>query len=366
MRDIICIGMIVCGTVANVHAGDPTVEGILADWKARQGKFKTAKYVMSGTTQRLDMPGSIPYPISFVVLIDVEGKRLRIEKAYSGKDVNGNAIQRKTLTAFDGKVLNSYTPRDINGIQSTEPNIFKAKGNLTISAYTGLVWPILEAHGIVPTATRIPRPDKLPLDHECDTFNLRGKVTHEGRNCLSLRTEPLNHGTAIFDDIYMDPLRASAIVRHTYMSGKNPFFRIDATFSEVAGLWMPNGCSYTQYEGEKVSSKINLKVDIREFDIPMSDTDFSFTPMPGDTVREDTFPEPGQGLSTSLPAMKTSDVQANGQLAIVSETGYVTGIGEQLPPEESYKDWRWLVLLPLVSVGGLFVRDWVKKTYRRD
>ena len=126
--------------LASATAADPVVEGILADWKGRQTKFKTAKYAVTGYSERLDLPPSPRQPYSLTVLIDLEKKRLRVEKATRGPNYGGGYADRKTINSFDGKNFYSFTPREINGIPKTAFNLYQAKGNLTTLPYEADIW----------------------------------------------------------------------------------------------------------------------------------------------------------------------------------------------------------------------------------
>ena len=174
-----------------------------------------------------------------------------------------------------------------------------------------------------------------------------------------LEGEPLNEAISIYDELYADRGRAGAVVRHTYYSGKNPWFRLDVSFAEQTGAWMPTGWICIQYQGAstKIQGKTTLKVDSLEFDLPVSESDFVQTPQPGDIVRVDEFPEPGAGLDPRKPATTILEPNSSGTLEVKSETGFTTGEGKQLPPERHTGWLWWLALIPLVlAVAGILLR----------
>jgi hypothetical protein len=339
----------------SAYAGDPAVESVIGQWKSRQEKYKTARYVVTGYSERLDLPPNPLQPYSLKILIDIEKKRLRIEKSNRCHIAGGSYVEMDITMSFDGKIRYSVVPRDSKTLGATQPNFFKVKGNLTTAAYDADIWPVLEAHGIVPLATRMAQPDKLPTDHDPTVLTPRAVVSHLDRQCTLLRSESMNTIIPVYDELLVDRGRTSGVTRHTYFSGKNPFIRLDTMFTERDGHWMPSGWTYAQYSGTKAIEKVTLKVDRFESDVPVTDEDFVLVPKSGDIVQEQTFPEPGQGLDPFKPSVKTLESRKPGTWETTSETGFTTAEGAVLPPERSFKNWRWLILVPLVLVAGLLV-----------
>jgi len=81
------------GSELFLHAQPPSgkaapVEKVLADWKHRLQRFKSVRYVVSGKTEKKDLPAGSKVravrPVKFVVLIDLVKGRVRVEKTSSG------------------------------------------------------------------------------------------------------------------------------------------------------------------------------------------------------------------------------------------------------------------------------------------
>lgn len=354
MRVALIALLVAVSSSAGSHAADPVVESILTDWQARQAKYKSVRYVLTGQSQRVDRPNDPPQPHSLTVLIDVERKRVRVEKAERGINPEGKYIERQGTYTFDGKIRHNHASREINGIHPSLPNIYQIKGNLNGVPYDFELWPFLEAHGIVPLANKAPRPDKLPLSHDPQTFQNRGDAMHADRKCTLLQSEDMNNAASIHDQLLIDRTRGGAILRHTYFSRKNPWARMDITFTQHGDSWMPSALTMTQYRNGNASWKANLKVDKIELDPIVSDDDFRFTPKPGDILSISTYPEPGLGLNPDVPATQILEYDQLGDFDLKVETGFRTATGEPLSPVGAYHHLRWLVVVPIVVMIALF------------
>lgn len=121
--------MIACAIPESAFAQEPErkaqLESILKDWQYRQSVLKSARYVVTGTTEYKDRqlpPGNPLRPRRSVLLLDLMKKRYRLEGSeeiiyVNGKDNDPSQWDyrpRSSTSAYDGKALQSYRHKEAN------------------------------------------------------------------------------------------------------------------------------------------------------------------------------------------------------------------------------------------------------------
>ena len=202
-------------------------------------------------------------------------------------------------------------------------------------------WPLLCAHGIVPTVPRPARVDRLLKQHTGEEFDSRGQVNLGGSPCLVLRTDPAASKPYLVDELWIDPAKDSAIVRQVYFAGTNPWFRFDTVHRKSSQGWIPASWTFAATTDHLVEVS-QYTVESMEVDPPVADADFILPIEPGWIVLVHTYPVAGQGLDPNKPASGMFRVDSTGKWVPLDEaTGYTTGEGEQLPPESPNRRWIW-------------------------
>jgi hypothetical protein len=352
----------------SLHAQPPSdktkaVEKVLADWKHRLDRFKSVRYVITGKTEKKDLPKGSKLPAvrsaKFVVLIDLVNRWVRIEKNGSGFNPTKDRYSPDvTVTAYDGKSQQTNLDREVNEIGPTNPDVAITKGSLRNTQFENELWPLLCAHGIVPTVNKPPRADRLPTRHTAEEFESRGEVNRAGVRCLILRTDPLASTPFLVDEFWIDPARESAIVRQVYFAGKNPWLRFDTVFQKSKDGWLPTSWTFAHTASHLVEVS-RFTVESMEVDPPVTNADFVLPIPPGSIVGVQTFPEEGIGLDPHKPANGIFRVDSSGKwIPLGEETGFTTGDGRVLPPESPSRRWLWwsgAALIGLVTVATIVV-----------
>lgn len=349
--------MIVCAITGPTFAQGPgakaQLEAVFKDWQFRQSIFTSARYVLRGATEFKDEqlpPGNPIRPLRFVLLLDLEKKRYRLEGSqdviYAIGNENAERLEyhhRINTSAYDGKALQSLFHKKANEIDDDRVgDLYIDTGNLGQGAqFGGELWPIFFAHGIVPTVHSPLLVNKLPLDHDPDDFAVAGRQILRGQNCLVVRTEPLAGMGTISDELWINSAQKSAIHRYvSLINGSEPWSRLDVSWKNTPHGWWVDQWSDTEYVGGRLRRIRRLRVESFEANPEVSDTDFTFPVEPGWKVIVTDSPEPGTGLDPSKPASKTYIISPSGAWDEVSAKGYTTLAGKELPPEGSR---RWLV-----------------------
>lgn len=260
-----------------------------------------------------------------------------------------------TVTAYDGKLQQVNGDREQCELGPNDPNIGITKESLARVQLENEIWPLLCAHGIVPTVNKPARPDRLPSRHTIEEFESRGEVNHAGIRCLLFKTDPVASIPLLTDEFWVDPARESAIIRQVYWSGKNPWLRFDTNFQKSKDGWLPT--SWTYAHSAEVS---RLSVERIDLDPAITDADFVLPTPPGSIVSVQTFPEAGQGLDPNKPSNGTFRVDSAGKwISLDKAKGFTTGEGQQLPPASPDRRWLWwggFALLGVVGISTVVVR----------
>lgn len=361
---------------------DAKVAQTLADWKTRRERLQSVRYTLSGVLERVaereippelkgsvipDPPGGKEKRLEFKILLDFVNRRVRVEDTQPVPSLARDRwVPRLRVTAFNGTAYQQAHPREKNDRGADEADISISKGNLgDREVVESDLWPVFMAHGVVPTVDSPLRVDRLLVAHEAEDFVVRGTVSHTGRQCVSLGTNPTGSTPNLSDEFWVDTGRQSAIVRHVYFQGKKPLFRLDVEHAETPHGWLPKKWTHTTTMGGKVMTIVRWTVDSVEANPILREEDFTIPLKPGMIVTTNDYPASGKGLDTARPAKGKYRVGAGGELeSMEPQTGFTTTTGIQLPPERG--PWRWLwwgigavcVLVVVLLIGVRLRRAW--------
>jgi hypothetical protein len=308
-----------------------------------------------------------PIPLRATVLLDLRRHRYRVDvESESYLISTGTYIPERNTSTWDGKARYFFVPQEFNvGPDRVDLTIFT--GDVSRMPFPTEYEPLFAAHGYVPTVNTPIRPGRIPPKHNSESFRHQGESRLNGRLCLLLRTEPLDAHPSLTDEIWVDPARDYCIARHVELSGSNPAIRIDTEFEQVAYGWAPKKWSMTSTSSGKVMIVTKLVVVGTDVNPALAEEDFTLPAKPGMTVREVRYPELGSGLNPDKPAETTRKIGPDGSQVVVSQAGFTTVDGVQLPPErEGYRWWVWVAasaaLLILLAAAVVCVR---RRTVRR-
>lgn len=356
-------------------AGNP-VANIQTSWKKRKEAFESVRYVVTGKVEvfflDLDDPElqqkvpkmPVEYPYRAEVLLHIPTGRFSFEGKCSSLSVReGRFVESSGVTRFDGKRTMSGVPPG-GTTPSGMNDVTIRTGYLQDEVFTAELWPLFDAHGIIPSASRSLSPRQLTKNRIEDEYEYRGQVKVSGIDTAVLRSELVDSVPVVSAELSVDTKRDAAVVRHTYFSGKNPVARLDVTWKPEGSTWLPSEWTCTWTSGGKVQSKNHLRVERVDLNPAVSDDEFRYPLRPGMKVAEYDTPAPGTGLDPFRPSMKKYVVGEGGGATVLEETGKTTLQGEQLPPE-SRDGWIWwvvgvgvavLVIVVLAVLGRRFIR----------
>ncbi|MBY0461336.1 MAG: hypothetical protein K2V38_28805 [Gemmataceae bacterium] len=359
---LISAAFIVLFATLNVQAQtapDAKIAQTFADWKARRERFQSVRYTLSGVIQRVtereisprlknsvipDPPGGKEKRLEFKILLDFARGRFRVEGIEPVPSLARDRwVPSLRITAFNGTEYQQALPRDKNDRGADEADVSISKGNPDLRVTDSDLWPVFEAHGIVPTVDAPLLVGRLPIAHEAEDFALRGSTTHAGRPCGVLVTNPTGTTPNLSDELWVDAGRQSAIPRRVYFQGKRPLFRQDVEHAETPHGWLPRKWTHTITEDGKVMTIVSWTVNSFEADLPFRDDDFTFEIKPGMIVSSYNYPARGKGLDVNRPAKGLYRIAENGDWEPLDKpTGFTTTEGVQLAPETNSRRWWWL------------------------
>jgi hypothetical protein len=250
--------------------------------------------------------------------------------------------------------VQAYYHRDLNGIEQVDgPDLTIDKGKQTQPGFDSHVWPLFFAHGIVATVQHELRADDLPTTYDPDDFEVRGRLPFRGRTCTIVRTMAMPGMGQIFDEFWIDLNQRSAIYRHVYFSGSNPWFRTDVDGKQTDFGWWPNQWTLTRTSNGRVRRIHRLRVESFEPNPAVADGDFTLEAKPGmKVVVAESTPPSGKGLNPVFPATTTYLISASGSWQEVSARGYTTLDGRVLPPHRG-QAWIWWTVLATAGATAL-------------
>jgi hypothetical protein len=363
------VAALACG-LAQVAFGQPAAKDaqlaqIFADWQHRQGLFKTVRYVITGTTEFKDPespPGSPVRPRRTVLLLDFERKRFRQESSEEGirerADKGREYIPRVSTSALDGKYLQGLTPRDLNRIEDDIAEL-GIDTDLTRADFDVHLWPVFFAHGMIHTVHQRLRPDQLRRSYDPEDFDVRGQLSLGGRSCTVLRTDPVAGNPPVFDELWIDLSRQSAICRHVSFAGSAPWDRLDVEWKQTEFGWWPSSWTLTWTDDGQVRRIHRLQVESFEPNPAVADSDFTLPATPGMKVEVAEPVPPGMGLNPFLPPIRTYLVLPSGSWQEVDAKGFTTMEGKVLPPRRRWS-WVWWT-----CAGGAGIAAIVYYLFRR-
>jgi hypothetical protein len=370
----VLIGCGLAGPAAAQPKKDDAVARVLADWQARQGKVKTARYVLAGTVEHVAplLPDSTPIPendrvrpFRATLLLDLERGRVRFDKEEDQLDGNGKWARGYGTFAHDGnETRQGRTPGQPHTGRGFDLAILKnARSGHEGSQVYDYYWPVLFAHGIVPTMHHPAYAERLPTSFDPEDFVSLGRRPLGGGVYTVIRTEPLPAASPMLDEYWVDVAKQGAIRRYVYLTNGQPWFRLDIDWRETPAGWWPAKWTYTfTLDGKKVNRVAKLAVESYEYDPPVSDADFTLPAEPG--MREVIVAEatpPGSGLNPSYPARRVYRITESGEWVETEARGPTTLDGIQLPPNRGWGWWPWAGGAAAAAVVGV---AWVWRRQR--
>lgn len=332
---------------ASAQPPEARLQKVFADWQKRQDRVKSIRYTLVGElvipkgslTGESDLPdgGKTEFPRRDVVtekkitlLLDFPSNRSRIES--SGQELlvsKGQLSPRVSTTVFDGKALKTAIPRGANTSEVHAPHeldadVTIASGNLASMHVEANYWPILFAHGCVPTVHNPPRQDAFRIKPDPEIWTVHGVGNHAGRSCLVLRTLPLQHMDPLFDECWVDPARDSAVVRQLYYANGKPWYDWDIQYESTAHGWLPKSWTWTFRAKGQTRRIERMRIAQHSADIPVTGQDFRVEITPGMIVYETNQGGTGGGASTAWSGTKYR-VGANGRWNPIESVGEATG-----------------------------------------
>lgn len=315
--------LLVLGLSARSGAGDIR-EDILNGWRARHANHQAAEYRTHGTVLAArgscvkngsrddDAPpgtvGPLPpedyrYDTRAVVTLDLKAGRAR-------REVDRQTYYLSRLCfipdwhwdLFDGKNFQFFQPREKNKspyyeISSLQPDLELFGTKTTRTFFTRLDFPLLFAHGVIPTRHHPASPAHLAPPQDMEEFSAKGKGMVDDRECVILETRGDGPESEYACQYWIDVARDSAVARVSWLVGSRVVSRLDITYSETSGGWCPKEWIWKEVapEGGETPEWEKVSCDAVVFDSQLSDDLFRVEPTAGMVIRDHNADrEPGE------------------------------------------------------------------------
>ncbi|MBX9578698.1 MAG: hypothetical protein K2X87_00170 [Gemmataceae bacterium] len=353
------------GPAAAQPKTDDAVARVLADWQARQGKVKTARYVLAGTYEyiapirpgdSLPPPDARVQPVRATLLLDLERGRYRQETSGHLLGSDGKVTPTWATFTYDGSETRQSSPPEL--VPHGGYNLIIGKRNDAERGNTSVqneYLPVFFAHGIVPTVHTPVIVQRLPRTHDPEDWLTVGRRPLGGRTFDVFRTEPLPAAEPLTDEVWVDPDREGAVRRFVDLVGGRPWLRLDIDWRQTPAGWWPERWTETFTADGKTTNVVQKwRVESYEYDPPVADADFTIPVEPGmERVRVVELVPPGTGMDPGRPPYRVYRITTSGEWVETEAKGATTRDGTELPPRRWWDRWPWAAgVVGLAAVGG--------------
>jgi hypothetical protein len=340
---------------------DARLQQLFADWTHRHQKFKSARYVISGTMQEVGSrlpPGHPGLPRRYVLLLDFEGKRYRIESSEEWHDSKGELTTRMITLTWDGKSWYRNTHRELTKVNMEEADLSigteARKGNMLQSELR----PVMFAHGLVPTVGTELRMNNLPPRYDPKTFEVGQAKSLHGRTGTEVRTVPREHKGAptypamCHDEFLIDFQQRGAIHEYRHFASSEPWDAIEVAWKKDAHGWWLERWTHTWFDAGAVHRTMRLEVESFEPNSIVTDDDFTLPAKPGMKVTVAHPSTPGNPGYPHVPDYKYYIVLSSGKWKEVDEKDFAS-IGKMGLLGGHGAMGLWWAIVALVLVVGI-------------
>ncbi|MBY0232240.1 MAG: hypothetical protein K2W96_23420 [Gemmataceae bacterium] len=225
---------------------DPVVREVFAAWAKRRAALKSVRVRVSGTdAMPLDAAGAktVDLPSSMDLLLDLAGQRHRVEEQRHYYSPNKPSVEQgpRRLSGFDGERGWGFLPDE------KPPRASIAEGSRRWSSFGAEQGPLFLALGFVAGDWMNNQPGRFQPPLEERRFRFHRRETHEGRECVVLRTAgrtfhlPPNSGPVSFDEFWVDLGRGGLVLKRASHFGGRVSSTLELRYREEGGLWRPTG-----------------------------------------------------------------------------------------------------------------------------
>jgi hypothetical protein len=372
------VGVLLLAEVAFGQGMDQQLDKIAADWAKRQQRIQRVRYRVSGEVlvrrdsltddhgkpfQPAGEP-TIKLPFKWTYLLDFQTNRHRLEIDQQMILIPSVTLQQhSSVITFDGK--NWSCRQVIEGKSNQAPtDILIGSGNFSKQYEEPSLYPPFYGLGIVPYAgsDRI-YPGQLSFEPNTDLLTVHGQVVHDGRPCLVLRTPP-SEGTQgmCYDELWVDPARDSALVRHARYGGKTPTTDLIIWYRETTHGWLPDHWQQTMHGDKEIK---RARVEALEIDPSVSDADFRIAEEPGMLVTTGVYPGSGSELLPPMSDVRNFRIDKEGKRREVVFEASTRGGENKVEKPVARTRWVWWAIGVAVVAVTLAGGYWVKRLRAR-
>jgi hypothetical protein len=267
-RYIILGAIITAGVACASGAGDDVVEKMKRDFDARYKRFGRVRYQLEGTgsttkgtvsalmAYKDPMPAAdTSWPEQVLWVVDFANARFRKEaRGYIFHLEKGVLANCGQFEVFDGKRQATFDPRELNtSLVKTpgpmQPDVYLQNQTNTRGFFLYCDYPILFAHGIVPSRSGQVNLLALRDDDRWNWFVHTGDATIDGRTCAILRYRNPNDPGTVFDEYWVDLEKTSAVIRWKsyYSESSSPTQQLEVDYQRSDHGWLPDRWTATAY-----------------------------------------------------------------------------------------------------------------------
>jgi hypothetical protein len=363
----VLIGLLAAVRSAPAQGIDPRLQQVLDDWRKRQERTQNVRYVVRGEgvwskgawpsppgqgTDQVRPPRDLVIQRGAVVLLDFAANRLRLETDEERYDeATDKFYPQRMVRVADGTEAKMFFPREKNThpIEGKKPNDAEVwiengyRGGDTLNIG---YWPLIYAHGSIPSQAEHPRPGKLRILPDPELLYVHGEAIYRDRPVWVIRTQAVKTAVASFDEFWVDKGRDSAVVRYALVVRDHPEYDLQIDYRETTHGWMPLRWTLTERDFRGRTKYLErLHVEKLLIDQPLEDADFQIDVRAGMLVDEFTIQKPKTG---TIPV-----ATGNRKHLRVGEDGTLQALDPPMHLDTGSRLWWLLLALPAGVVGWL-------------
>jgi hypothetical protein len=373
---------VLCGVIFPIPAADsPEVTATVNALRARRQTVGSVRFEVVGRQEHTAaflgpdaraklaaQPGhTLRSDEKMIALIDVTGKRVRLDRTTAGLDAErGALVPLSNVLVYDGSACDILYKRTENTTADhtpspTFPDLSRDRQPKSAQRWmTPELLPLYWGVGVLNLTAAPPRAKDWLVAPEADELVVHGRADYGGRPCVVLRTPTQAAGTGNrTDEVWVDPGRDWAPVKHVWLTNGKPVVTLEAELGRTDRGWLPTAWKHALYLNGKLAASFSFRVTATTFDVSVSDTDFRHTPVAGMYVL-DGYKEYRVDSSGRLDQVRDRLSSNDPEGPALREALATRGL---LPPEEPIgSHWQYVgsAVLGVLAVVGIFflVRWW--------
>lgn len=282
--------------------GDPVVSKVLKGWEDRHRRVKAIRYEIEGewfvpkealgraAAEEGGPASTEPWtkPVRFVVILDLEHRRGRIEgRSWNIDSDRANKAPRAvpvadigTWDGEEGRGMADRPPEDPTRGSARSPDMIITR-DPRFKTINPALRPLFWGHGGVTTLHGSVKDPDLFVRYRADVFTAAGTVEFRGTRCTVLKSEPRPTTPPSYEELWVDMGDNAAVRKRTVAAGKQLTASEEAEYQLVAGTSLVKSWVRSTFRNGALVQEWRMRVVAVDPAYTPRAEDFRLEPKPG-------------------------------------------------------------------------------------